>query len=132
MHTLGHPATGHGGRAHAGAVDGLFAASYPDLPVADAVPVAGHADPMAGTHATARPAPDGTARAPMRGGHGMDPSLMCLAVLTALLALAAAVAPSVRRAAGVGPAAPTGARGLRSRGPPGVGVTLATLSVLRI
>lgn len=111
MHTLGHPATGHDGRTHVpaahGVVDGLFAASYPDL-------LAGAAD------------------MPMPGRHGMDPTLMCLAVLTALLVLAVAVALSVLRFAALRPPLPTRALGRRSRGPPGVGRTLATLSVLRI
>ncbi|HEY3506558.1 MAG TPA: hypothetical protein VGN37_27695 [Actinocatenispora sp.] len=111
MHTLGHPATGHDGRAHVpaahGAVDGLFAASYPDLP-ADAADM------------------------PMPGRHGMDPTLVCLAVLTALLVLAVTVALSVRRFAALRPPVPARALGRRSRAPPGVGRTLATVSVLRI
>jgi hypothetical protein len=127
MHTLGHPATGHGDgmpRA-AGAVahqqqrlvtpvDGLFAASYPD-----------DLSPAAVASAMHHPAP---------GRHGMDPSLMCLAVLTALLAAIVALAVSGRTARPAGPISLRRAAQRAVRGPPRIpaGLTLASLSVSRI
>jgi hypothetical protein len=127
MHTLGHPATGHDDGMHHAAdavvhqqqhfgspVDGLFAASYPD----DLSPAA-----MASAMHHSTPGP-----------HGMDPSLMCLAVLTALLAAVVALAVSGRTARPVRLISPQRAAGRVVRGPPRsrAGLTLASLSVSRI
>lgn len=127
MHTLGHPAIGNDAMGHgpetsathrepgvATAVDRLFAASYPDI--MSAVPVTRAVHPTT-------PSP-----------HGMDPSLMCLAVLTALLALVAAIVRYRRRTRPDRPVDGSRAGGRAARGPPSprAGRTLATLSVLRI
>ncbi|GAA4209277.1 hypothetical protein [Actinocatenispora rupis] len=71
---------------------------------------------------------------PAPGSHGMDPSLMCLAILTALLALAVTAAGLLRRTRTARPVVPLSYAGGRSRAPPPspVGHLLATTSVLRV
>jgi hypothetical protein len=70
---------------------------------------------------------------PTPGPHGMDPSLMCLAVLAALLSIGAVIALLRHRGTarpGPGPAASGWA--VRGPSPPRSGPDLALLSVLRI
>ena len=160
MHTLGHPATGPampghpatgpampghpatgaampghgsggtspGSRTFAdrpGAAVGLFAGSrpvgVPSRPVPDG----------AVTAATAWPSLDTPGPRP----HGMDPRLVCLAVLATLLVAVGAVARRMCRRAAGSPAAVPLPAGTPARGPPvrrAIGRTLATQSVLRI
>ncbi|GIL30968.1 hypothetical protein [Actinocatenispora comari] len=71
---------------------------------------------------------------PTPGPHGMDPSLMCLAVLTALLSAGAVIA-LLRyrdRTARPGPAPAPSGRAVRGPPPPRSGPALVRLSVLRI
>jgi hypothetical protein len=117
MHTLGHPADDGAptGMAMGGGGSHLFAASP-----ADWMPVAAGEPALRGT-------------APVR--LGMDPSRMCLAVLTGLLllALATAIRRLRRRVPGAGPARRRRITPL-PRGPTArpVGRAVTALSVMRV
>ena len=130
MHTLGHPATGPGMAARPSTVRpgaALFGASLPVGPATPPVPGVAVAAP----HVGAWPSLDTPGHHP----HGMDPRLMCLAVLTALVAAAVVLARWRRRRTGPPAVTVTGPAGTPARGPPvpgPIGRTLAAQSVLRI
>ena len=132
MHTLGHPAVGGHHAAMSGPATEVAAAqqgsgAHPDSTVDELFAASDPYGGMVGAMVASM-------HLPAPGPHGMDPSLMCLAILTALSTVAAALALLHHRSTPVRPLAATATAGRAPRSPPTprVGRRLATLSILRI
>ncbi len=132
MHTLGHSV-----HTRSPAMPGMAvgaAASAPDRDVMADLPTAATGELFASSLADRWLVRAGrSVHDPLPFRHGMDPSVMCLAVLTTFLLLAAAAYRILRTGRGVASRSCPRVAG-RPRAPPGtpVGRSVAALSVMRI
>lgn len=132
MHTLGHHSAGHETPAHST----VAAAQPPGAPApAEEMPAHGTAAAMRDAANGAYAPTAATARAVHAPGHDPAWTPMCLAVLAAAAALAAAALLTGRVRRATGPHAASAVPGSAGRGPPRyrpLSLLLADLTVLRI